>query len=224
VRGSEEMEDRKKRYIYKITNLVNGKIYIGQTNNLKNRWSGHICDAKKNPRWPIDFAFRKYGRDNFKYETLEIHYTVNNTNDAEIYLIAAFDARNKKIGYNIRKGGDMWEHTPQQRQQMSIDKMGEKNPFFGKTHTEETRKFFSDRLVGNTYRRGKPSPQKTKDLISKATAGEKNPNSKLTAEQVAEIRRLYKPRDKKYSSPKLAKLFGVALITIARILNNKAWR
>lgn len=52
-------------YLYKITNLVNNKIYIGQTNDPKQRWSHHKSDANK-PIMAISRAMNKYGISNLK--------------------------------------------------------------------------------------------------------------------------------------------------------------
>lgn len=49
--------------IYIYENLINGKVYIGQTNNLKRRDWAHI--SCQNKSMPIDLAIKKYGRQNF---------------------------------------------------------------------------------------------------------------------------------------------------------------
>ena len=55
-------------YLYQITNLINGKIYIGQTNNITKRWSNHkSCNS---PNTVIAKAIQKYGVENFKFEIL----------------------------------------------------------------------------------------------------------------------------------------------------------
>jgi len=55
-------------YVYKITNLLNNKVYIGKTKDLKKRWSQHCANQKKNSL--IAKAIQKYGFENFKFETL----------------------------------------------------------------------------------------------------------------------------------------------------------
>lgn len=54
-------------YIYKITNLINDKIYIGQTNSFLRRWNEHKYRAHKLPIQVIDQAIAKYGKENFTY-------------------------------------------------------------------------------------------------------------------------------------------------------------
>src|SRR3989304_5091048 len=83
--------------IYIITNLVNGKIYIGQ--DSKNRsWyfgSGSV----------LNLAIEKYGKENFKKEILESCNSQEQLNEREIYWIRFYNSRNRKIGYNISEGG-----------------------------------------------------------------------------------------------------------------------
>lgn len=63
-------------YIYKITNLINSKRYIGRTtaHNPIRRWTEHKSKANRNPRTPIEFAIKKYGSQNFKFEIIKKSY------------------------------------------------------------------------------------------------------------------------------------------------------
>ena len=54
-------------YIYKATNKINGKSYIGQSNNIERRFSEH----KTKIDIPIEIAIRKYGIDAFNFEIIE---------------------------------------------------------------------------------------------------------------------------------------------------------
>jgi len=83
--------------VYKTTNLKNNKIYIGKDmfNNPKYIGSGVIL--KK--------AIKKYGKDNFKKEIIQECSTKKELWESEIYWIEYYDSRNRKIGYNIAKGG-----------------------------------------------------------------------------------------------------------------------
>lgn len=91
-------------YIYKITNLVNNKIYIGQTiNTLKHRFNQHI---NRSSRTKIHNAIVKYGKENFIIEEIE-KLPKNLLDEREIYWIDYFDSTNRTVGYNILKGGKL---------------------------------------------------------------------------------------------------------------------
>ena len=75
-------------YIYKITNNINGKIYIGKTNFLKpeDRWKQHLREAKRKrcEKRPLYSAINKYGKDNFNFEVVE---QTDNTEEREKFWI-----------------------------------------------------------------------------------------------------------------------------------------
>lgn len=90
-----------KGYIYKITNKVNGKSYIGQTRyTIEFRWRQHL--HKKDNTY-FHNAIRKYGADNFIVEKLE-ECDIEDLNEKEIYYIAKYNTF--KAGYNLTIGGD----------------------------------------------------------------------------------------------------------------------
>lgn len=93
--------------IYKITNLVNGKSYIGQSINIQKRFNAHksIAFNKNDPKYsyPLYRAIRKYGIENFSFEVLELCDSLE-LNDKEIYYIAKYKAHGKN-GYNLDDGG-----------------------------------------------------------------------------------------------------------------------
>jgi hypothetical protein len=88
--------------IYKVENLINGKIYIGQSVNIENRKLEHLshagCDKTKFHR-----ALSAYGKNNFKWSILE-ECDRDKLNEREIYWISAYDSFNN--GYNMTSGGD----------------------------------------------------------------------------------------------------------------------
>ena len=93
-------------YIYKITNLINQKIYIGKTTtSIKDRWNSHWNDSKKIDisNRPLYKAFNKYGKENFKIELLE-ECSIEELNSKEVYWIEKLGSF--KYGYNATKGGD----------------------------------------------------------------------------------------------------------------------
>lgn len=91
-------------YIYQITNLINGKIYIGKTErSVQERWREHIRDSQKeeNKHRPLYRAFNKYGIENFSIEIIE---ETSIPEEREIFWIE--QKRSFKNGYNATIGGD----------------------------------------------------------------------------------------------------------------------
>lgn len=91
-------------YIYKITNLINQRSYIGKTENtIQQRFRMHCQDACKeqNQHRPLYRAMRKYGHENFVIEEIE---QTDEPNEREQYWIAYYDTYNN--GYNATPGGD----------------------------------------------------------------------------------------------------------------------
>lgn len=94
-------------YIYKITNDVNQKIYIGKTeSSIEERWKEHCKDAKRSSLQeirPLYRAIKKYGIEHFHIEEIG-EYPNEQLNEMEIYWIAYYQGFGK--GYNATKGGD----------------------------------------------------------------------------------------------------------------------
>ena len=91
--------------IYKITNLINGKVYIGQSVNFRKRVSDYEnLSKKKVSNRPISKAIRYYGSDNFTIEILERCGPDDDINEREKFYIKKYDASNPEKGYNVNEG------------------------------------------------------------------------------------------------------------------------
>ena len=93
-------------YIYKITNLINQKAYIGKTvNSIEKRWSEHIRESQREraENRPLYKALNKYGISNFTIELIE-EVEVNQLSEREIYWIGYYHTY--EDGYNATLGGD----------------------------------------------------------------------------------------------------------------------
>lgn len=87
-------------YIYKTTNLKNGKIYIGQHK------STHFdCNYFGSGTW-FKKVFHANGKENFKCELIEECNSLEEMNIREVYWIEQYQSRNPDIGYNLAKGGE----------------------------------------------------------------------------------------------------------------------
>lgn len=90
--------------IYKITNIINNKIYIGQTvQDVNRRWRQHVTmDYKKN--YYLGKAIHKYGEKSFKIEVVEI-CEESKLDEKEKYYINEYESFKSNIGYNVSTGG-----------------------------------------------------------------------------------------------------------------------
>lgn len=115
--------------VYKITNLINSKIYIGQTTRtLKRRWNQHCnkntgCCAIKN-------AIQKYGKENFVIESIEVCYSQQELDIKEKYWVNFYNSLSPN-GYNLKTGGEHAIYSLEARKKMSEIRKGR---FKGKDH------------------------------------------------------------------------------------------
>lgn len=142
-------------YIYKITNKVDRKIYVGQTIQiLEDRWRKHR-NVGSNCRY-LKRAFNKYGIDNFEFKLICVCFD----EDLDKYEIQYMEKYNSMVpnGYNLRKGGNSGKHHEETKRKISESLKARTDIFrpktnyrLGKHHSEETKKKISDALKGRTY-------------------------------------------------------------------------
>ena len=106
-------------YIYKFTNKTNGKIYIGQTNNIQKRKNGHRSESfnEKSAGYNLPFhaAIRKYGWENFNFDILEEicdEESQEYIDEREIFFIQYYHSLKDENGYNITLGGQGYKRKP----------------------------------------------------------------------------------------------------------------
>lgn len=90
--------------IYKITNKINNKSYIGQSVDIGRRFSRHKTAAKYQEKHPLYDAINKYGLENFSFEILE-YCTKEELNEKEIYWVDYYKSFIQNNGYNLTLGG-----------------------------------------------------------------------------------------------------------------------
>ena len=160
-------------YVYVIVNKINLKLYFGS-----HTWDGEGLDKNYYGSGKIiKQAVKKYGKDNFIVYPIKFYDTIEECRQAEEELLKKYDIANNQYCYNIKNGAIGWT---------SEDMKGEKNPNYGKHHTEETRQKMSQASKGENNpmygKRGKDSPmygkqhtEETRRKISQANKGEKHP-------------------------------------------------
>lgn len=188
------MKQEKYGYIYKITNNINGKIYVGKhkSNTLDETYWGSGILIKQ--------AINKEGINNFSREILEWCYSKEHLNQQEIHWIFKLNSMNLDIGYNLTKGGD---GTPEvklsdetkvkmsqskigkKRSQETIEKIretimknggrkGSNNGHYGKRFTQEQKQHISEKCkksqgIKNSPRfKGHSHSEETKRRISES--------------------------------------------------------
>ena len=175
-------------YIYRTTNLINGKIYIGQKRSLEfnpnYKGSGKILRE----------AINKYGWDNFRVELLIPCFSREELNAEEEFLIEWFGSRDRLVGYNICKGGECGpggprfqghKHTDESKAKMSQARLGKK---FSDTHKANLSKSISLARTGTSL------SEDAKAKLSERNSGKGNPfygkkHSEATKQHWSEVRR-----------------------------------
>jgi group I intron endonuclease len=194
--------------IYKATNKVNGKSYIGQTaRSLDIRIKEHINDAKHNADYPFCKAIHKYGIENFTWEIIvDCGNSQKLLNEGEKFFI---DGYNTKIpnGYNLTDGGEGnsgWIPSEKTRQRMRKPKSQEakrnmseshKNIPLSETHCQNISLALTGIPKSEKHKQNlrKPKPPGTPEHhknFSKARCGEKRPpRTKEWCENISKAKR-----------------------------------
>ncbi len=187
-------------YLYKITNQLNKKVYIGQSKNDKYRWRQH-CYFAKNPEKTgqyIHRAMAKYGIENFIFEIVATCQTQEDANEIESILIQQYNSRNKKYGYNLVVGGNYGGHSEETRQKLRVattKRLKEQgHPCQGQKRTEEQRAHMS--YVQQNERKNNYTPE-MREQFSNAHTGLKQPEITLQkrAVSLAETLRIRSERE-----------------------------
>jgi group I intron endonuclease len=147
--------------VYKHTNKINGKVYIGITSkeNPNDRW--HNGKGYYQNRY-FDNAIKKYGWDNFCHDILFSGLSKGEAEDKEIELIASYKSADRKYGYNISLGGNSYgKHTEESKRLMSERQKA--------SFTEERRNKIR---ISNKDRVWSDAQRKQKSI---KTSGENNP-------------------------------------------------
>lgn len=160
--------------IYKITNMINNKIYIGQTiRPMKIRWQAHKNERNYSDR-PICLALVKYGVHNFKIEEIDSASSLDELNVLEQKWIALLDSMNPKVGYNAESGGKNKRASDETRKKQSLAKKGKPSVKKDFSCSEETKRKISEANKGNVaWNKGKPWSEEHKKAHSERMKGKK---------------------------------------------------
>ena len=178
-------------YIYKITNKVNNKSYIGQTiRTIEERYQRHLYEAKQHTNRPLYDSMNHHGIANFMVEQLA-EAPDEKLNKLEAFYIAKYKTTDPAFGYNLTTGGDSCRvclseetearrvakiaaaHRGRKQSKETVEKRITK--LKGKKHSEESRRNMSEgqkKRDPATFARGFTVPQERRDRISKTLTGQ----------------------------------------------------
>lgn len=162
--------------LYRITNLINKKQYIGITNETAViRFMRHKRETKQRPYRPLRDDIEKYGVNNFLIETLVVCGSIEYANELEIKAISQFKTLFSQGGYNLSRGGHKSAEIvrDETRFKMSQAKIGKKR-------TQETKDKISKTLREHVFskdalekmdkarrsKKGKPLTNELKNKLS----------------------------------------------------------
>lgn len=222
--------------IYKITNIINGKFYIGSSVNLNRRKSRHFEDFRKNIHSNPHFqnAYNKYGEENFIFEVIEYVEDKTMLIEREQHWLDYYKPFNE-IGYNMVKNASSClgvKRSEETRKKMSESKKGipkseSTKEKMRQPRSEETKekmrkpKANKNKNVENVEKVKPIKILKTKEEISEIQRGSNNPRAKLTEKDVIEIKRLIKNG---VTNREIARKFNIGETTIAQIKTKKRWK
>ncbi len=159
--------------IYKSTNLISNKSYIGKTEtslNIRIKSHKHQSLKLKNTKCIFHNSIHKHGFNNFIWEIIEDNIQDKTIlNERETFYILKYDTFMPN-GYNMSLGGEGltgFKHHKESKERISkwlIDN----NPFRGKHHTEETKEKISNANRGNKYCLGQHPTKETRNKMSES--------------------------------------------------------
>lgn len=149
----------KNNEVYKITNKVTGKIYIGITNQGSGaRYRHHWYESRIGEPSPIHRSMAKYGEENFTLEIIDFADSYEELKEKEKFWIKELNSMDRSIGYNLTEGGD---------------------GTFGRMHSEETKEKIRQKAIGRKI------SEETKKKMSEIRTGKCSDKQKQHLKKIA---------------------------------------
>jgi hypothetical protein len=158
--------------IYRTTNLINGKIYIGQDKNNNPSYFGSGDLIKR--------SIKKHGKENFIKEILCVCNTIDELNEKEKFYINEFNSTDRNIGYNITIGGTNGtmlnrKHSKETKEKMRSSALGKKK---SENHRKNIGLSMKGRVISDEERRRRSENSSLKGV-------KKSPLSDITKKKIS---------------------------------------
>lgn len=192
--------------IYKITNLINKKVYIGLTTcTLAKRWSEHKQASKTCQRY-LYKSMRKHGFENFTIEIIDSTDNFKHLGELERYYIKKYNSRNPDCGYNLTAGGESNQLDANPKAKLTFEEVVQIREIYamGELRCKECWNIFSKKISysafqkiweGVTWVSIMPEIYTEENIMlhrnQKQNPGSKNGNSIYSDFEVMEIRKFY---------------------------------
>lgn len=209
--------------IYKIENVISGKMYIGQSvRTLHQRIQSYkdevraLNRGRKSANRPIINSISKYGIENFRFLIIDKARTQYELDVKEKFWISIYSSNIRGIGYNIDiSRGGVGRRSDVSKKKTSDAQLGHKNSFYGRTHSPDTIQQMSDAHKNKTIL------ETTRTKISVALSGEKSGNAKLNNQQIIQLK---EDRKSGLTLKQLSNKYNLAISNISNIVSNKTYR
>lgn len=224
--------------IYKITNNKNGKFYIGSSSNIHQRWHSHKSKLRRGVHCNqhLQNSWDKYGEETFLFEViLQVDEALLLTEEQRV--IDETYCCDREFGYNkadnVLNPMKGKKHKPETIEKIRMNSTGRRHSdktkkkisdiLKGKIPTDETRRKMSEAKrgkipVASLLPRSKESRKKISEF-AKTRTGHNNPNSRLTPEQIQNMREDFET--KTMNNRQIAEKYDISLSTVKRIKYGK---
>ena len=225
--------------IYKITNNINNKIYIGQSNNIEKRFTQHKSPTAKEhfPNMPLYDAIEKYGINNFTFEIIE-ECSLDKLNIKEQYWIQFYNSLVEQNGYNVRGGGQTHCENDHPKRKLCADDVKDiRTRYANHERCKEVEALYSDRIghsgfskiwKGETWPSIMPEVYTQENIeFHKHNTGQKgssNGRSLLDEEDVYNIRLRKKTNEDIHYVYEDYKYTGIKFNSFQNVWNNRNWK
>lgn len=204
-------------YVYKVTNMINGKLYVGRTKNFKERVHYHQTKytTKKEYNKPLYKAMRKYGIENFRFEIIQSGLTNSESNKLESEMIKELHSLVGENGYNVSPGDNFYRVRGSDVNTSVINEQEAQDIVDRRIRGERSRDVYKDykNKIGFSGFQQIWSGKNWKHLKGQDNLVMIKGNARFSLKEVRDIKTLLKT----HSASEVAKIYGVTYHTIYNI-------